>query len=270
MRYRLALFVALFAATLWVVAQTQDPIQQKLDQVQEMDNLGGREETRKVVAMLKSLQGKKMTEEQHDVWLQLSRDYAIRAVDTAWLKELQKFDSQFSMNQVYSVLYGYGKLTAGDVAGAEAILKDLDLAPMTPRDGRRVLGLRARIARLQKDLPRETMLLEKMIDHLPAWPTPTCTPCHDQGDIKVTRLPVEKLWFGERYVEILAATQQAKKVRDESLAALKANPKDDLARIRLGYAQTALKDTAGAKKTFAALKYTSAKLPEPRMFFAFP
>lgn len=254
---------------------TSDPVQAKLDEVRALDNLGGREDTSNAVTILKGLKDVKMTEDQHDTWLRYSRDFAIRAGDLPWLRSLSGVESPFSNDMVYTVLFGYGKLSKGDLDGAEKVLKGVDLLRINPRDQRRVYGMMARIARLKGNTKLELSYIEKIIEHLPSWPSPTCMACHDspKEKDKVTALPISQLWFGERYSEILAQTHRAKAVRDESLRALKADPHDDLARIKLGYAQVALGDKAAASEAFAALPYAKVEgraLPAARMFFAFP
>jgi len=264
-------------STLTVASQqvAADPIKEKLDAVQKLDDMGGKAETMQAVAILKALKDQKMTDDQHDTWLRYSRDFALRAADLKWLKSLGKEDSPFSMDQVYTVLYGYGKLTTGDLDGAEKVFKSVDMGRLNVRDQRRIFGLEARIAHLRGDTKTELVNIEQIIEHLPSWPSRTCQSCHDSPKVKdkPTALPLSRFWFGERYAELMAANGTATQVRDEALKSLKANPKDDLARIRLGYALLALGKKDESQKTFEQLPYAEAAgrdLPKARMLFAFP
>ena len=267
-----ALGIFAFAA---LAQQGIDPIQARLDEVQKLDLSGGRAESEKAASILKSLKREKMDFDQHDTWVRYSRDIAIRLGDLAVLKELSKEESIFPSDLVYTVLLSYGKLTKGDLKGAERLLAPIKEDEINPRDSRRIYALKVRMAALRKDTKSERKYIEKMIEHLPSWPGNHCQSCHDspKEKDKVTSLPLKSLWFGERYSEILRESGDAPKVKLAAENALKNNPKDDLAKIRLAYAMRALGKTEEGEAVLDSIPYCESpknELPKARMFFAFP
>jgi len=269
-------WIVLPALSLWGFAFAQvsnDPIQQKLDEVQTLDRTGRKPDTDKAAGILKSIKRAELSEDQFETWLRYSRDVAVRSGDVVWLTELSKIESPFDWDKVFVVNLAYGKLTKGDIKSAEKLLDSLDPESINLRDGRRIYGLRARIAHLKKDPKAELVQVEKMIDHLPYWPEKRCQTCHDSSG-KMTSLPIKSLWFGERYSELLMVSKgAASKVVADSQRSLKDNPEDNLAKIRLGYALRALGRGAEAEAVLDSVPFSDAEknnLPKPRMFFAYP
>lgn len=264
------------AIVVLAVAQTaQTPIEAKLAEVQKLDLSGTRADSEAAAKILKSLDVGSLTADQRDDWLRYSRDIAIRLADASWLQSLKNEQGEFDSDHVYEVLLAYGKLTKGDIKGSEKLLDSVPISEISVRDARRIYGLKVRIAALKGDGKTERVYLDKMIEHLPSWPHRKCQQCHDSPKVKdkVTSLPLKTLWFGERYVLSLKSMGDAEKVRAESVAALKEDAQDDLAKIRLGYALRALGKGAESDALFDSIPYcTSAShdLPTPRMFFAFP
>jgi hypothetical protein len=252
-----------------------DPVKQKLDEVQKLDLTSTKADAMNAASILKAMKGTKMDSDQHDTWLRYSRDFALRTADLGWLTELGKEGNPFNWDLVYSVLLAYGKLSKADIAGAEKLLNGVNLDEINVRDGRRALALRVRIAQLKKDPKAERKYIEKMIEHLPSWPTQTCQSCHDNGKAKgqVTGLPIQNLWFGERYAELLKTSGDAARVQQEAERTLKQDPNSDLAKMRLAYALRAQGKISESDATFASIPYCEnpkSNLPKTRMFFAFP
>lgn len=258
-----------------IAQQTTDPIQAKLDEVQKLELYGGKAESQRAAKILKSLKNEKMDFDQRDSWVRASRDIAIRLADLEWLKELGKEESMFSSDLVYTVLLSYGKLTKGDLRGAEKLIDPIDPNDINLRDARRIYALRVRLAQLKKDRKSERIYIEKMIEHLPSWPGNHCQSCHDnpREKDKVSSLPLKNLWFGERYSEILSESGEASKVKQTSEEVLAKNPEDDLAKIRLSYALRALGKNKESEAVLDSISYCESpknNLPKARMFFAFP
>jgi len=268
-----AILPAVFVLSFAIAQVPSDPIQEKLDEVQNLDRTGRKADTEKAAGILKSIKRTDLNEDQFESWLRFSRDVAVRSGDSSWLSELSKIESPFDWDKVFVVNLAYGKLTKGDLNGAEILLETVDPDSINLRDGRRIYGLRARIANLKRDQKSEIIQIEKMIDHLPYWPEKRCQTCHDSSG-KMTSLPIKTLWFGERYSELLAVSQgAAMKVVEESQKALAEDPEGSLAKIRLGYALRALGRGAEAEAVLDSVPFSDAEknnLPKPRMFFAYP
>ena len=254
-------------------AQTE--VEKLFEQARKLDNMGGREENRQLDKVLKEIKKHKLSFDENDTWVRMSRDLAIRLGDAKRLKELSKEESIFPSDMIYTVLLSYGKLTKGDLAGAEKLADSVDTQEINPREARRVYAIKARIAQMKGDVKTERKFIEKMIEHLPSWSSDHCQSCHDNGKFKgkVTGLPVNELWFGERYSELMQLQGDAQKVKSLAQKALLKNPKDDLAIIQLGFALKALGKSEEGKKTIQQLPYAKADgrdLPATRMLFAFP
>ena len=264
--------------TVLVVAQQPAPttgVEKLFEQARKLDNMGGREENRQLGIVLAEIKKHKLSFDENDTWLRMSRDLAIRQADAKRLKELSKEESIFPQDMIYTVLLSYGKLTKGDLVGAEKLADSVDTAEINPREARRVYAIKARIAQMNGDLKTERKFIEKMIEHLPSWSSDHCQSCHDNGKFKgkVTGLAINELWFGERYAELMQKQGDAQKVRASAEKALAKNPKDDLAIIQLGFALKAMGKVEEGKKTIERLPYAKAdgrELPATRMLFAFP
>jgi hypothetical protein len=249
---------------------------QALTAIDKAINLGGKAECEQAAIKLRELGTRDLTQTERETWLRLSRDTAIRNADLKTLQALKEIPDSFSLDSIYTVLLAYGKLAKADVAGATAQLDCLhDLHNINPREERRIYALRARIAQVRGNLPEERANIEKMVDHLPHWPQPMCQTCHSSftEKTKMTGLPIQKLWFGERFVELMKQQGDAEVVRAEAAAQLKQFPKNDRARIREAFALQALGRPTEADKLFHELTWADfpeRNLARPHMMTAFP
>lgn len=252
---------------------------QALDEISKALFTGGRAPAERVAPQLKALGQQDLSQSDRESWVRLARDAALRLGDKAWLESLSSVPDTFSSEMIYKVLLAYGQLAKADITGATATLDSLDAADkrgeINVREQRRMLSLRARIAQLTGNPKQERAQIEALVEHLPYWPKETCQSCH--GSLTepktMTSLPITNLWFGERFVEILKRDGDAAAVKATSEARLKADPKDDLARIRLGYALQALGKAEASERVFRELswaEFPGRELKKPRMMTTFP
>ena len=121
----------------------------------------------------------------------------------------------------------------------------------------------------------ERIYIDKLIDHLAHWPEPECQSCHGpvNDSSKLASLPINSIWFGERYVELLREQRDAHTIPEQSLAKLKASPNDDNAKIHLAFATRAMGSAAEADRLLMELPwadYPGRQLVKPRMMTTFP
>jgi len=260
-------------------AAAKPEVKQALEEINKALFTGGRAPAEKVAPQLKALGQQDLSQSDRETWVRLARDAALRLGDKAWLESLKAVPDTFSSEMIYKVLLAYGQLAKADIAGATATLDSLAAADkrgeINVREQRRMLSLRARIAQLTGKPKEERAQIEALVEHLPYWPKETCQSCHGSlAEPKtMTSLPITNLWFGERFVEILKRDGDAARVKATSEAKLKADPKDDLARIRLGFALQALGQAEAADKTFRELswaEFPGRELKKPRMMTTFP
>lgn len=237
---------------------------------------GSSKEAKQASTALKELANDKLTSTERELWLRLSREAALRLGDRTWLESLSAETDSFETQMIYRVLLASGQLEKGDLKSAAETLDQLgDLDAINEREKRRVFAIRARIAQLNGDVAQERVHIEAIMDHLDRWPTNDCQSCHSSptNPKAITTMPIQRLWFGERFVELMKLQSDAEAVKVESEKELAKNSADDRARIRLAFAFRALGNEAKAKELFAQLPWAEAENREPlkpRMMTTFP
>lgn len=259
------------------VDSTAESLNEKaLSEIDRSIEFGGKTESLKAAVKLRELGIRKLTSGERETWLKLARDVAIRNADLKWLQALRSEPDSFALDNTYSILLAYSKLAKADAAGANSILNGMpDANGLNVREQRRIYALRARIAEMTGDTVQERTNIEKLVDHLPSWPTPKCQSCHSTvtENAKITGLQIKDLWFGQRFVELMRKQGDAEAVRAASEAQLRAMPGDDRARIRLAFAFDALDRPSEADRLFRELAWADLPgrhLPRPHMIVPFP
>jgi tetratricopeptide (TPR) repeat protein len=255
--------------------EPKTPIETQLDEVRALSRSGNAAEADKASEILSNIPPDKLTDTQADTWVSLYRMNALQKGDLAKLRELATKETTFPSDKTYEVLFAYGKLTQAEVAESKKMLEKLNGDNLNPREERRVFALRAKIGRLEGDEEVELDYLERMLDHLPYWPTTDCQSCHNdlKNPDRMTTISIGELWFGNRYAEILKSRGDARKVRDQAQEALAKDTSDVGALIKLGFAMRALDDEKEAQSAFKKIPFAKESgndLSNPRMLFAFP
>lgn len=256
-------------------APQRTAVQSALDEIRKVLSTAGRVEAERVAPQLRALGEQELSERDRESWLRLARDAALRLGDRAWLESLRAVPNSFSNDVLYGVLLAMAQLERADLVAARATLGNVDLDGANPREERRAYAVLARVAQLEGKVAEERGHVEAMIDHLASWPRQRCQSCHgpvDHPEI-LSSLPIDRLWFGERYVELLRQQGDAEAVRRAAAERLAADPKDDDARIHLAFALQALDRRDEAQRTFQALPwadFAGRDLRKPRMMTSFP
>lgn len=255
---------------------TDADIEKKLDAIRLKLLTGGKADFEAVSLELESLAKVELSQDNRETWVRLSREAAIRLADRSKLESLKSFEDPFESQIIYRVLLAMGELEKSEFAKATATLDSLgDLEKVNEREKRRVYALRARIAQMEQKPEVERVYIEKIVDHLHEWSTAKCQSCHNmpsQPDV-VTTLPIERFWFGDRFVELMKSQGDAEKVRADAEANLKKNGEDNQARIRLAYALLALGDEKRAKQLFSEIPWmemAGKEIKKARMMTVFP
>lgn len=263
------------AAATTKTAPQKSEVQVALDDIRKILLTGGRAHAEQVAPRLRELGTQKLETRDRESWLRLARDAALRLGDRKWLESLREIGDSFSNEVMYGILLAMGRLERADLAGARAMLDQIDLDGINPREERRALAIRARIAQLEGKVEEEREQIERLLDHLPSWPTQKCQSCH--GPVKdekpLSTLPIAELWFGERYVELMRQQGDADAVRKAAAERLEAAPDDDDARIRLAFALQALGQAEAATARFRELPWAAfpdRTIAKPRMMTSFP
>lgn len=266
------------ASAAWRVHAQSDPhnVSKTLDEIGRILQTGGQAQAQTVAARLRELGARHLSDDDQSTWIRLARTAAIRLGDIAWLRELSTVEDAFSLDLIYTVLLADGQLLQADLEGAARTLDRAEqFTPINIRENRRIWALRARIAELNHDPNTERVYIDRIIDHLGDWRSPLCQSCHGPVTEPKTlaSLPINRLWTGERYVELLQQQQDAAAVRKTAEDRLAVNPADDDARIHLAFALRAQGDHDGAEAEFKKLEwadYPDRPLAKPRMMTSFP
>lgn len=278
----MSIVVAIWCIPGWLPLSAQDVVpsdsspKAKLDRIRTYMLTGSTKEARAAASELKAIAETNLTSTEREQWLRLSREAAVRLGDADTLNKLRNESDPFETQIIYRVLLASGQLEKGELDIAEATLNELgDLDGVNEREKRRVFAIRARIALLRGDLVRERENIEAIVDHLDRWPTDDCQSCHNQmaNPKLVTTLPIGRLWFTERFVELMQLQHDAEKVRESAQSDLDGNSRDDKARIRLAFALEALGQHDKAKKLLDELTWVEKNgmpVVKPRMLTTFP
>jgi tetratricopeptide (TPR) repeat protein len=231
-----------------------------------------------IASALRAVAVDDLSNKDRERWARLARETAVRLGDRAWIEDLKPIPDSFSLVRTYAILGASAKVREGDYEGAREDLKKVgDPKRLNAREERRVEAIHARIAQLLDDAPGEREAVERLVDHLWRWPSPSCQSCHD--DFKkpgqVPLLDISNLWFGDRFVALMKAQGDAEEVVRAAARSLERDPKNDKARIRLAYGLRALGRAEEAEKRFRELPWAS--FPDrldgaatPRMMTIFP
>jgi len=126
------------------------------------------------------------------------------------------------------------------------------------RSRRRYLALVATIASREGDHKTERDNLEKLIDYLGAWKTPTCQECHENpehyGD-DVTSMDARSRWFAIQFTDVLKRDGDARSVEMKARAVLVRQPDDERAKLRLAYALLAEDEDLKAEAVFRQMEW---------------
>ena len=258
------------------VAETKSNAKQLLDSIRQSMLTGAREEAAKAAVKLKALSRDELSTTERELWLRLSREAAVRLGDRETLESLRLETDSFETQLIYRVLLASGQLEKGELAAARRTLDEIgDIDVLNEREKRRVFAIRARLAQLQGDTVQERLQVESIIDHLDRWPTADCQSCHNApaNPKAITSLPIQRFWFGERYVELMKKQNDAEAIKVTSEKELAADSTNDRAKIRLAYAYRALGNEAKAKQLFESIQWVEKEGREslkPRMMTTFP
>ena len=258
------------------VADSKSASKMTLDAIRQSMLTGAREEAQKAALKLKKLSKDELSTTERELWLRLSREAAVRLGDRETLELLRKETDSFETQLIYRVLLASGQLEKGELEAAARTLDELgDIDVLNEREKRRVFAIRARLAQLHGDVAQERVHIESIIDHLDRWPTADCQSCHNAPATPkvVTSLPIQRFWFGERFVELMKNQNDAEVIKLTSEKELAADSSNDRAKIRLAYAYRALGDDAKAKQLFESIPWVEKEGREslkPRMMTTFP
>lgn len=251
-------------------------VRKALDEARQMIFVGGREEAERAKRAIAGLEPTRLSEKDRESWVRLSREIAVRLGDREQLEKLSKELDSFDSQTMYRILTASGQLERADLEGATKTLDALgDLATINPREQRRAIAIRARVAQLRGDGVGERERLEELIDHLPYWPTEKCQSCHNvpSDPTAMTYVPVQQLWFGERYVELLRERGEAEKLKREAMEWLAKEPEEVRATLRLAFAERALGNGERWEELLRTIPWvqgSDGELKKPRMMTAFP
>lgn len=287
MRFQIPMFI--FATTVFMpisesllraqdttVADSKSASKMTLDAIRQSMLTGARDEAEKAALKLKKLSKDELSTTERELWLRLSREAAVRLGDREALELLRKETDSFETQLIYRVLLASGQLEKGELEAAARTLDELgDVDVLNEREKRRVFAIRARLAQLQGDAAQERVHIESIIDHLDRWPTSDCQSCHNAPATPkvITSLPIQRFWFGERFVELMKKQNDAESIRLTSEKELAADSSNDRTKIRLAYAYRALGNEAKAKQLFESIPWVEKEGREslkPRMMTTFP
>lgn len=235
-----------------------------------------RKDFAKTAADLRALADEPMDAETRATWVRLSRVAALRTGDAALLKALAGAHDPFSTLAQGRLIVANGLIEIGDFAGADAELGRIDdLDHLNTRDRRRYFTLKARIAQLTGREDDEFAALGIVMREVPHWPSADCQGCH--GDLKnptvLPHLDPRRLWFTDRYVELLRRQGRGTALARETEARLAKDPNDLEARVLRFAALSALGSSADADKAIEGIEWLARQpegTPSPRMIFAWP
>ena len=257
-------------------ADSKSAAKATLDAIRPSMLTGARDEAEKAALKLKKLAKEELSTTERELWLRLSREAAVRLGDREALESLRKETDSFETQLIYRVLLASGQLEKGELEAAARTLDELgDIDVLNEREKRRVFAIRARLAQLQGDDTQERVHIESIIDHLDRWPTADCQSCHNAPATPkvITSLPIQRFWFGERFVELMKKQNDADAIRLTSEKELASDSGNDRAKIRLAYAYRALGNEAKAKHLFESIPWVEKEGREslkPRMLTTFP
>ena len=258
------------------IADAKSASKQTLDAIRQSMLTGARDEAEKAALKLKKLSKDELSSTERELWLRLSREAAVRLGDREALELLRSETDSFETQLIYRVLLASGQLEKGELDAAAKTLDELgDIEVLNEREKRRVFAIRARLAQLHGDVAQEREHIESIIDHLDRWPTADCQSCHNAPATPkaITSLPIQRFWFGERFVELMKKQNDAEAIRITCEKELAADSTNDRARIRLAYAYRALGNDAKSKQLFESIPWVEKEgreLLKPRMMTTFP
>lgn len=231
---------------------------------------------KRAAALLKSLDVEKLDLDQARRYRILGQSAALRTGDRAWLEAVNAVPERYAFADGYAILTGWSYLKAADYERARFHL-DLvkDFENLNEREKRRLLSLYARLEQLEGNVAAERVQIDKLVDYLGRWASPTCMGCHaNESDItEIPTLDVNRHWIGERYAALLTEMGDAEAVRAAASRDLERRPEDERARLRLAYALRALGDEAGAIENLRALEWAAfpdREVLPPRDMIPFP
>jgi len=214
-------------------------------------------------------------------WTTLAVQAAIRSGDKTWLEEINRTitdrrDGAITSHLISAMRY----LQAGDYDEARALLQRIpEPEKLGEISRRRYLELSARVEQFDEDPKAERTYITQLVDFAGDWGTPTCQTCHADpkkfGD-KTTTLDIAHWWVGARYTALLKQQGDETATRQAAEKALKENPADNAARLRLAYALRAEKGDAAEPEVEALLRALPwAEFPDrekrpPLQFSTFP
>ncbi|BCM92700.1 hypothetical protein IAD21_04582 [Abditibacteriota bacterium] len=214
---------------------------------------------------------------QFSRWENLAARTAVRLGDSKWLAKLNEDSNNGTSADELLTISALRLVLSNRLDEAQKLLdsiKDPDAMSEIPR--RRYDQLQLKIAQLHGDAPTETKWAGKLVEFVGSWDSTTCQSCHANPKVSgtdVTSLDLNNWWVGERYVELLKQSNSADVAVKEAQAALKTDPKDESAKIKLAYALRAQGDNARAEAKLREIPWTAwpdRPFKKPLRFAVFP
>ncbi len=228
-------------------------------------------------ALLLKMKADGLMPAQFSRWETLAARTAVRLGDAKWLAELNEGGNNGTSANELLTISALRLVFSNRLDEAQHLLdsiKDPDAMSEIPR--RRYDQLQLKIAQLRGDAPTEQKWAGKLVEFVGHWDSATCQSCHANPKVSgkdVTSLDLDNWWVGAHYVELLKQSHSASTAVDEAQTALKADPKDESAKIKLAYALRAQGDSAGAQAKLREIPWTAwpdRPFKKPLRFATFP
>lgn len=271
----LASFLLIASSTSATAQNSEKPLPPLKVRLEEIRR-DSRKDVGKTAAALRALASEPMNAEDRASWVRLSRVSAIRTGDTSLLKELAGFRDPFSTIAQGRLIVADGRIEVGEFVEAEAELARIeDFEHLDTRDRRRYWALVAKIGLLTGNEEKEITALAKIVDELPHWPSADCQGCHSDPKNPTALPPLDfrRLWFTERYVELLGKNGRAATLRRETEARLAADADDLTARFHLYAALSAQGSGSDADRALDGIEWAvrgGEGYAPPRAIFTWP
>ena len=196
-------------------------------------------------ALLQTMKADGLRGDQIARWENLAARTAVRLGDKVWLDQINRQASLSTGADELTTLAAMRLLFANRLDETRATLisiKDPEAMSEIPR--RRYDELWLKLEQLSGDTKAEAKWASKLVEFVAEWDDGRCQSCHANPKVSgadVTHFDLDNWWVGERYAELLSESGDARAAERAALEALAKDPKDEAARIKLGYALRAQK-----------------------------
>ncbi|RYX84665.1 hypothetical protein EON83_08490 [bacterium] len=214
---------------------------------------------------------------QFSRWENLAARTAVRLGDTKWLEELNRDSNNGTNADELLTITALRLVLSNRLDEAQKLLdsiKDPEAMSEIPR--RRYDQLQLKIAQLRGDTVTEKKWAGKLVEFVGSWDSQTCQSCHANPKVsgkEITHIDLNNWWVGTRYVELLKQSNTADVAVAEAQAALKEDPKDESAKIKLAYALRAQGKAADSETKLREIPWTAwpdRPFKKPLRFAVFP